>query len=111
MRALGLGRFVGCCLRTAIHTKRWWLLRQRLLAAAEPSALARLAAELARLARAEIANAAAAVPLVEEDSRLGWEPSMEYMADRPHLEWKIRQLQRVLDEELPAFLRRQATAR
>jgi hypothetical protein len=27
---------------------------------------------------------------------------MEYMTDRKHLEWKIAQLRRVLDEELPA---------
>jgi hypothetical protein len=27
---------------------------------------------------------------VERDSRLGWEPSMEYVCDKWHLEWKLR---------------------
>ena len=40
------------------------------------------------------------IPLVEVDSRLGWEPSMLYMTDKWHLEWKIRQLNFVLDIEL-----------
>lgn len=35
------------------------------------------------------------IPLVEADSSLGWEPSMFYVADREHLEWKLRQLEDV----------------
>ncbi|NLF18414.1 MAG: hypothetical protein GX595_14350 [Lentisphaerae bacterium] len=57
------------------------------------------------LAQAEIANAREAIPLVEADSRLGWEPSMEYMTDREHLEWKIRQVYQVIDEAIPAYRR------
>ena len=37
-------------------------------------------------------NVRAALPVVEVDSALGWEPSMLYVADRPRLEWKLRQL-------------------
>jgi len=59
------------------------------------------------LAAVEIDNARAAIPLVDCDSRLGWEPSMEYMADRVHLEWKIAQVRHVLDSEIPAYQARQ----
>ena len=38
------------------------------------------------------------------DSRLGWEPSMEYTTDRAHLEWKLEQLRRVVEEELPELI-------
>ena len=38
------------------------------------------------------------IPLVKLDSRLGWEPSMEYVCDKWHLEWKIRQLKSALTE-------------
>ena len=98
-RMLALGEFILCCVRTAIHVKRWWQLRQELTTTRENAAsvLNRMTA----LAEAEIANVSTAVPLVEFDSRLGWEPSMEYMADRAHLEWKIAQVRRVLDEEIP----------
>ncbi|MEW6753044.1 MAG: hypothetical protein AB1505_19000 [Candidatus Latescibacterota bacterium] len=106
VRMLVLGRFVGRCVRTAIHTKEWWLLGRKLRAAADPAEAPGLAAELTRLGEEEIANAEAAIPLVEADSRLGWEPSMEYMTDVEHLKWKIAQLRAVLDEEIPAWCRR-----
>jgi hypothetical protein len=104
-RMLGLGRFIRRCVQTTINTKRWWLLKRDLLAETDAAQAEALAAEMRELGEAEIANAASAIPLVEADSRLGWEPSMEYMCDRAHLEWKIAQLRRVLDEELPAFVR------
>jgi hypothetical protein len=30
---------------------------------------------------------------------------MEYMCDREHLEWKIAQVRRVIEEEIPALRR------
>ena len=44
---------------------------------------------MAEVAKNEIENAKNTIPLVERDSRLGFEPSMEYMCDKAHLEWKI----------------------
>ena len=100
-RMLGLGRFILNCVRTTIHTKQWWLAKQR-LAAAAPAEAGGVLDELVSIAEAERGNVLATIPLVEADSRLGWEPSMEYMTDRPHLEWKLAQLQHVLAKELPA---------
>jgi len=54
---------------------------------------------------AENANAAAAIPLVRADSRLGWEPTMGYLTDEPHLRWKIANGRRLLERELPRFRR------
>jgi hypothetical protein len=102
-RMLGLGQFIRRCVQTTINTKRWWQLKQQLLAATEEAQVDSLKAQLTALGEAEIANAQGAIPLVEADSRLGWEPSMEYMCDREHLEWKIAQVRRVLNEELPAW--------
>ena len=106
LRMLGLGRFIRHCFQTTLHTKRWWQLKEALLAEKDPAAARALAGDLQALGEAEIANARESIPLVEADSRLGWEPSMEYMADRAHLEWKIAQLRHVLDEELPDYLER-----
>ena len=103
-RMLGLARFIRNCLRTTIHAKQWWQLKQALLAEKDPIQAQTVAADLIQLGEAEIANAREAIPLVEADSRLGWEPSMEYMTDRAHLEWKIGQLRLVLDQEIPAYL-------
>jgi hypothetical protein len=103
-RMQGLSGFVLCCVRTTINVKRWWQLRQE-LAAADAGEVEDVLERLAALAEAEIDNTRAALPLVEADSRLGWEPSMEYMADPAHLEWKIDQVRRVIDVELAAYRR------
>jgi len=106
LRMLNLGRFIRRCLLTTIHTKQWWQLRQRLQNETDPTPAQTVLEEMVRLGEAEIANAEATIPLVEADSRLGWEPSMEYMTDRAHLEWKIAQLRRVLEDEIPAYRRK-----
>jgi hypothetical protein len=56
-----------------------------------------------QLAKEEIKNAEDTIPLVEADSRLGWEPSMEYMTDVYHLKWKIEQVRHVIEKELPEY--------
>ncbi len=102
-RLLGLGRFFLHAIRTTIHVKQWWKLRHRVLGEADRQRAHALLDEMAALAEREITNAQATIPLVEADSRLGWEPSMEYLCDRQHLEWKIAQVRRVLEHELPAY--------
>ena len=100
-----LGQFILCCVRTTIHTKRWWLLKHAVQGEADPTRANALLDEMVALAEEEIANTQAAIPLVERDSRLGWEPSMEYMADRAHLEWKIAVVRRVIEHEIPDYRR------
>ena len=53
---------------------------------------------LEELIEVERANVLATIPAVENDSRIGWEPSMEYVCDKWHLEWKIRHLNHTLTE-------------
>ena len=52
----------------------------------------------------EKANVEATIPLVQFDSRLGWEPSMEYIADPEHLRWKIAQVKYACETELGEYL-------
>jgi hypothetical protein len=102
---LGLNRFIFRCVQTAIHTKQWWKLKQSLLQEQDPRQAESIAQSMMRLAELEIANAEATIPLTEADSRLGWEPSMEYMTDPEHLRWKIAQVRQVIDRELPEYLK------
>ncbi len=106
-RAQALGEFILCCIRTTVHVKQWWQLRQALRSVSGDGAASSVLDQMRALAAVEIDNARAAIPLVDCDSRLGWEPSMEYMADRVHLEWKIAQVRHVLDSEIPAYQARQ----
>lgn len=57
------------------------------------------------ISEAEIQNALATIPLVEFDSRLGFEPSMEYMTDRERIEWKVAVTRQVMDEEVTPLLK------
>ena len=44
------------------------------------------------LARDEYANAEAALALVDTDSQLGWEPTMDYCGGREQIEWKLKRM-------------------
>jgi len=57
-----------------------------------------LKSEMKAIAADEIRNAQNTIPYVEFDSRLGFEPSMEYMTDRAHIEWKIGIVEKALNE-------------
>ena len=56
-------------------------------------------AELNAAARAEYANATAALKLVEHDSRLGWEPSMEYCGGPEQIRWKLGLMEKIYGKE------------
>ena len=86
-----------------MHVKRWYQEKCALLSGQGDRAA--IIERMRAIGEAEIQNARNTIPLVDFDSRLGYEPSMEYMCDRAHLEWKIRETQRAmraLDEPLPA---------
>jgi hypothetical protein len=100
---LALGRFIHHTTVTAIHVKHWWTCTQRLMVEADPGRAHAILDEMVVIAEQEIANAKAAIPVVESDSRLGWEPTMEYLADREHIEWKIRQVRHVLAHQIPSY--------
>jgi len=97
-RLAALGLFIRNSIATVIHIKRWWLLNIALQASGNRAGSLAILDRLDALATAEIANAERTIPAVERDSRLGWEPSMEYVCDRWHLEWKIRQVRSALSE-------------
>ena len=55
------------------------------------------------LCRAELENAKEAIPKVQMNSRLGWEPSMEYLGDEAHIRWKIAQVESVINVDIASF--------
>lgn len=83
-------KFIVNCCTTTINTKRWYLLYTKLSAAEDEQSIRDIIAKMKVIGTEEIQNAFETIPLVEADSRLGWEPSMEYMTDKKHLEWKIK---------------------
>jgi len=97
---INLGRFIWRSVITGIHAKQWQMLKTSMHAEQDKEKLDAILADMEVLLKAERANAEETIPLVQIDSRLGWEPSMEYMTDEAHLRWKLRQVDYVLQTEL-----------
>jgi len=97
-RLEALGIFIRNTVVTMIHIKQWWLLNIALQAASDRKTSLKVLTRIKILAYKEIKNTRDTFRAVDCDSRLGWEPSMEYVADRWHLEWKIRQVESALRE-------------
>ncbi|MDD3953375.1 MAG: hypothetical protein PHY82_05610 [Lentisphaeria bacterium] len=97
-RLQALGHFIRNSIRTTIHIKQWWLLNMALQTAGNSDKASHILDQLEELLQCELDNARDTIPVVEKDSRLGWEPSMEYVCDPWHLNWKIRQLGSTLRE-------------
>lgn len=100
-RVAGLGEFMGRTCRTAVNVK--------LATADEDVVLSKTASEaekaaakdrILKLAKDEYENAKAALPLVDADSNLGWEPTMEYCGGREQIEWKLRRMEENYKEGL-----------
>ena len=98
-----LCHFIRNCVRTGLNAKRWHILVSRSNATFNIEDLARVYDEMDALLNAEREVVKDTIPLVEADSRLGWEPSMLYMTDKWHLEWKLRQLDYVQNYELANY--------
>lgn len=105
LRLCNMIHFIENTVTTAIHCKQWAKRRWKLFSSTDREELLQCIYDMTDIAKAEIQNAEATIPLVEADSRLGWEPSMEYIGDAAHLRWKIRQVNYVLETEIPGHLR------
>ena len=97
-RLCALGKFIRNSIVTTLHIKRWWILNMRLQNASDRPAMLALLDRIEELAQEEIANVRDTFEAVRTDSRIGWEPSMEYVCDEWHLDWKLRQMESMLRE-------------
>jgi hypothetical protein len=99
-----MARFIACAIRTAVNTKKWYLEKQILLSDADTQLKREAAMRMRQIGMEEILNSENAIRFVRYDSRLGYEPSMEYMADESHIREKIAVTEKVLSEELTQYL-------
>ncbi|MBR6373193.1 MAG: hypothetical protein IKS20_08425, partial [Victivallales bacterium] len=100
---LNMGKFMLHAFKTCRNTKQWWLLNQAMIHAPNTKVALERLDEIEALAKQEIQNAQEAIPYVQKDSRLGWEPSMEYVGDEWHINWKIRQVNSVINGDIADY--------
>lgn len=97
---INLGAYMVHCIQTGIHAKKWYKLLSHFGTSETKKEVRDVLDSMEELLLAEIENAEQTIPLVENDSRLGWEPSMEYMGDKAHIEWKIKHAKYVINTEI-----------
>ena len=96
------GFMINSC-KTAVHVKKLYIALEKLHIAGSREVAAELLDEIEAIIRKERENVLDSIPIVQTDSRLGWEASMEYQADEQCLRWKLRQLDYELNFTLPKF--------
>ncbi len=104
---LDIAAALGLQFRSGHHILRFYALRERLAEARAPARRRRLLGELERLVRAECAVTRALLPLARRQSCLGFHAEAEgYKYFPALLEWRVRQLERLLATEFPAVAAR-----
>lgn len=103
-----LAKFLRNTTVSGIHNKEFYILKQQFHIAGTVENAGRLLDEIEALLIAERKNAEDTIPIVNADSRLGWEPSMEYTTDEAALRWKLRQVDYELSYTIPMARRANA---
>ena len=106
-KLINLGKYIANCNRTVRNAKQWYRLVCKMRAAEETDAYIAVLDQMEELLEQEARNVRDTIPLVEFDSRLGWEATGGYICDTRRLHWKLRQVRYIIDSEI-ATLRRQA---
>ena len=99
-RLINLGKFITHSITTGLNAKKMFVLRNKMRVVESNDELNKVLDDMEAVVKAEIKNAEETIPVVEVDSRLGWEPSMEYVTDREHIEWKIKACEYTLNSEI-----------
>lgn len=102
-RLILLAIFIRNSCRTVINVKEHYILKQKLTIAGTRKAAEEIINELEKVIKKERENVLGTIPVVELDSRLGWEPSMDYTTDKKGLEWKLCQLDYELNFKIPTY--------
>ena len=102
-KLINMGKFIVCTYQTNIHVKEMFLVRQKLKIAESKEEMLSLLNQAKELGLKEIENAKKSIPLVEYDSSIGYEVSMGYACDKAHIEWKIRQVEFMVNKEIAMY--------
>lgn len=92
LKLINLGKYMYRSCITVMNCKKLYILKHKLAIAATREENAKLIDEIEALLLSERENVEKTIPIVQVDSRLGWEASMEYMGDESRLRWKLNQL-------------------
>lgn len=101
LKLINLGKFMYRTAVTTVYYKKFYVLLMKLKVAGTRANAASILNELEEILLRERENAEATIPLVRLDSRLGWEPSMDYTTNEECLRWKLKQIEAELTYRIP----------
>ncbi len=93
LRLTNLVHYIRNCIITTKNVKEHYINRQQLTMCRTREKGEELIRNMEEILKNELENVKDTIPLVQCDSRLGWEPSMEYVGDEKALLWKIEQVE------------------
>lgn len=102
-RLLNLGKYLSHTIQTGINAKKWHVLKTQLKVERNREKALDLLDRAEGLLKEEYKNAETAIPIVEYDSALGYECSMDYLGDAAHIKWKLKQIEYVLTTEFAEY--------
>ncbi len=102
-RLINMGHFLSNYILTGLNAKKWHTLIVKFDSERDEEKVSKILDEMVELLTLERQNAVDSIKYVELDSRLGWEPSMEYMTDKWHIDWKIRHTDFVIKKEIATY--------
>jgi len=102
-RLQNMAAFMACCHQTTINFQQFYILRNKLLSAPTIGEVYKTELQIEKLAEKERKNVLDAIPLVQRDSALGFEPSMDYVCDEAALRWKLKHLDFLVEKELDPY--------
>ena len=104
-RLINLGEYLVCCIKTTINVKKFTNLKFYLRHAETKAKMANLCKKIRAISEQEIANCQKAIKHLKKDSTLGFEPSMLYVGGVDMVNWKLKQMNYMLNVELDYFER------
>ena len=105
-KLINLGWFMYRTTLTVMNSINLFILKSKLDIVETNDEAKKLIDGMEEILQNEKTNVESTIPLVQVDSRLGWEPSMEYTTDEAALQWKLKQLDIELNYRIPHYKRK-----
>ena len=102
-KLIGIIKFIVNSCNTTINYKKFYINIQKLSIAKNKVRAAKSISEIEKILLIERENVLNTIPLVQNDSRLGYEPSMQYRTDEKGLRWKLKQIDFELNNTIPLY--------
>lgn len=102
-RLINLGKYINCCVKTVRNVKEFYRYKMILRIGCDKNKMQACVKGIKQVAAREKKNALESIAYLENDSSLGFEPSMLYAASKERVEWKVAQIDYMLDNELAFY--------